>query len=155
MNLLNTPMKLAPQIRDKISMMPKGKTFGYRDLDISREQYVTVAKTLERLQQAGIIKKASKGFFYKPEQTVFGELKPSEEDILQLYLFIVMQVEIIHHIIIMNLLKPLIGYIQAGTIIHYVMQILIKLIKTTFIILKKHLIINLKFNTTVPHNQIQ
>ena len=54
---------------------------------IAKEDYTTAAKVLERLQKTGLIKKVSKGVFYKPKQTVFGELEPNYEERLRLYLF--------------------------------------------------------------------
>lgn len=80
-------MNLATQIRTQIEKLPEGKTFGYTDLRIAKEEYQTAAKALERLQTKGIIKKISKGVFYKPEQTVFGELKPEYSEQLRPYLF--------------------------------------------------------------------
>lgn len=80
-------MALATQIRNRIKQLPEGKTFGYDDLRIAREDYTTAAKVLERLQKEGLIKKVSKGVFYKPEQTVFGELKPVYSELLRPYLF--------------------------------------------------------------------
>lgn len=80
-------MNLATQIRNRIMKFPEGKTFGYADLRIAKEEYQTAAKALERLQAKGIIKKISKGVFYKPEQTVFGELKPDYNEQLRPYLF--------------------------------------------------------------------
>ncbi len=80
-------MTLAGQIRTRIKKLPEGKTFGYADLGIAKEDYQTAAKALERLQSQGIIKKTSKGMFYKPEQTVFGELKPDYSEQLRPYLF--------------------------------------------------------------------
>ncbi|MDA3892262.1 MAG: DUF6088 family protein [Salinivirgaceae bacterium] len=80
-------MKLAEQIRKNIEKLPIGKTFGYTDLGISQENYVSAAKTLERLQTKGVIKKISKGKFYKPEQTVFGELEPDYYEQLRPYLY--------------------------------------------------------------------
>ena len=67
-------MTLAAQIREKIKKQAEGKTFGYADLGISKTDYQNAAKVLERLQKNGDIKKISKGVFYKPEQTVFGEI---------------------------------------------------------------------------------
>lgn len=81
------PMKLATQIRNRIKQLPEGKTFGYDDLRIAKEDYTTAAKALERLQKTGLIKKVSKGVFYKPEQTVFGELQPNDSEQLRPYLF--------------------------------------------------------------------
>lgn len=80
-------MSLASQIRTRINKFPEGKTFGYSDLLIAKEDYVTAAKALERLQKEGLIKKMSKGVFYKPKQTVFGELKPDYTEMLRPYLF--------------------------------------------------------------------
>lgn len=80
-------MNIATKIADEVKTLPIGKIFGYDDLDIKPDQYVTVAKVLERLQKKGVIKKVANGKFYKPQQTVFGELKPSEEEILKPYLF--------------------------------------------------------------------
>jgi hypothetical protein len=80
-------MALAAQIRNRIKQLPEGKTFRYDDLRIAKEDYTTAAKTLERLQKSGFIKKISKGVFYKPEQTVFGELQPDINEQLRPYLF--------------------------------------------------------------------
>ena len=80
-------MTLASQIRTRIKKLPEGKTFGYADLGIAKEEYQTAAKALERLQTDGNIKKISKGIFYKPEQTVFGELKPDYSEQLRTYLY--------------------------------------------------------------------
>lgn len=80
-------MTLANQIQKKIEKLPMGKPFGYKDLGIDRESYLSAAKAIERLQKKGTIKKISKGNFYKPEQTVFGELKPDYVEQMSLYLF--------------------------------------------------------------------
>lgn len=80
-------MALASEIRKRIMQLPEGKTFGYDDLRIARDGYSAAAKAIERLQKEGLIKKVSKGVFYKPEQTVFGELKPDYSELLRPYLF--------------------------------------------------------------------
>lgn len=80
-------MALATQIRNRIKELPESKTFRYDDLRIAKTDYTTAAKVLERLQKEGLIKKVSKGVFYKPEQSVFGELKPDYNELLSPYLF--------------------------------------------------------------------
>lgn len=80
-------MNLATQIRTRIEKLPEGKIFGYADLGIAKDDFQTAAKALERLQKKGIVKKLSKGVFYKPEQTVFGELQPEYSEQLRPYLF--------------------------------------------------------------------
>ncbi|WP_447639916.1 MULTISPECIES: DUF6088 family protein [Chitinophagaceae] len=80
-------MALATQIRNRIKQLPESKTFGYDDLRIAKEDYSTAAKALERLQKSGAIKKVSKGVFYKPKQSTFGELQPDYSELLRPYLF--------------------------------------------------------------------
>jgi predicted transcriptional regulator of viral defense system len=80
-------MALATNIRKQIEQFPKGMTFGYAQLRIEKAQYSTAAKALERLQKEGVIKKVSKGVFYKPELTAFGELQPDYNELLRPYLF--------------------------------------------------------------------
>lgn len=80
-------MKVAEQIRKTITKLPEDKTFGYADLRIRKEEYQTAAKALERMQAKGLIKKMSKGIFYKPIKTVFGDLLPDETEQLKPYLF--------------------------------------------------------------------
>lgn len=80
-------MSLAAQIEKKISRIKEGSTFNYTQLGINPSQYSTAAKALERLLKKGSIKKLSKGIFYKPEQTIFGELKPNDEAVIKTYLF--------------------------------------------------------------------
>ena len=81
------PMKVSEKIAKRVKELPDDSTFGYQQLDIPGSEYVTAAKALERLQKKGVIKKVSKGIFYKPKMTVFGELRPREEELLKPYLF--------------------------------------------------------------------
>ncbi|MEA5460323.1 DUF6088 family protein [Arcicella sp. LKC2W] len=80
-------MTVANQISSTINLFPEGMTFGYEQLNIEKDKFMTAAKALERLQKKGLIKKIAKGVFYKPQMTIFGELKPSEEEVLKSYLF--------------------------------------------------------------------
>ncbi len=80
-------MNIAKKIEKQINGFEKGNTFTYKDLDIKKEKYSTVAKILERLIKKGIIKRVSTGIFYKPKKTVFGELNPDEEQIITPYLY--------------------------------------------------------------------
>jgi hypothetical protein len=80
-------MKVAAQIREKIKSIPESEPFGYADLGIEATDFFTAAKALERLQKKGTIKKVSKGVFYKPEISIFGEMPPNYDSILQNYLY--------------------------------------------------------------------
>jgi hypothetical protein len=80
-------MNITKQIETKIKELPLGTTFGYNELNIPNEKFTTAAKAIERLLKKGVIKKLAKGTFYKPEQTVFGELKPDEKEVIKPYLY--------------------------------------------------------------------
>ena len=81
-------MKISKKIKETINKLPAGTTFKYRELDISNNEYGAATKTIERLIAEKTIKRISTGVFYKPKKTVFGELKPGEENLLRPYLFI-------------------------------------------------------------------
>ncbi len=80
-------MSLAIRIRNRVSELTEGTTFRYADLGIDRNEFQTAAKVLERMQANDLIKKTTKGVFYKPKKTVFGEIAPNYRDQLKLYLF--------------------------------------------------------------------
>ncbi len=80
-------MTVASQIQTKIKKLPEGKSFGYADLGIAKDEFQTAAKALERLLAKRLIQKLSKGVFYKPEQSAFGELQPDYSELLRPYLY--------------------------------------------------------------------
>lgn len=80
-------MGVTQNIQKQISKLADGTTFKYEQLDIEPREFPATAKAIERLIAKGIIKRVSTGIFYKPKKTVFGELKPNEEEILKPYLF--------------------------------------------------------------------
>lgn len=80
-------MKIAQKIEKQINKIKEGATFKYQQLSIESNEYSAAAKAIERLIDKGIIKRVSTGVFYKPKQTIFGELKPNEEELLKPYLF--------------------------------------------------------------------
>lgn len=81
-------MKVSKKIKAAIKKLPVGITFKYQKLNISKDEYGAAAKAIERLISEKQIKRISTGVFYKPKKTVFGELKPGEEDLLRPYLFV-------------------------------------------------------------------
>ena len=80
-------MAVAQKIQKQISRFNEGTTFKYDQLPIEPQEYLAAAKAIERLIEKGIIKRVLTGVFYKPKKTVFGELKPNEEELLKTYLF--------------------------------------------------------------------
>lgn len=80
-------MSVSEKIRKKVKRIPNGTTFTYNDLSIERTEFAAASKAVERLISEGAFKRVSTGVFYKPEITVFGELRPTEEELLKSYLF--------------------------------------------------------------------
>ncbi len=80
-------MKVAQKIEKNIGRIALGVAFTYKELGIEASEYPAAAKAIERLLKRGLISRVSTGVFYKPKQTVFGTLKPSEEELLRPYLF--------------------------------------------------------------------
>jgi len=81
-------MNTAKKIKIKINRIQDGTTIKYQQLDIASDEYIAAAKAIERLIAKGIIKRVSTGVFYKPKMTSFGELRPSEEELLKPYMFV-------------------------------------------------------------------
>ncbi|NLO70910.1 MAG: hypothetical protein GX102_08255 [Porphyromonadaceae bacterium] len=80
-------MGVTQKIQKKISKLSEGTTFKYEQLSVEPQEFIAAAKAIERLITKGVIRRISTGVFYKPKKTVFGELKPNEEELLKLYLF--------------------------------------------------------------------
>jgi predicted transcriptional regulator of viral defense system len=80
-------MKVTDKIMVKINRIDTGEVFGYDKLGITSDEVIAASKALSRLVEKGAIKRAKKGFYYKPKVTIFGEAKPREEVLLSLYLF--------------------------------------------------------------------
>ena len=80
-------MKVTDKILARINRIDTGDVFGYDTLGINSDEVIAASKALSRLVANGVIKRARKGYYYKPKVTVFGELKPREEVLLSIYLF--------------------------------------------------------------------
>jgi len=76
-------MKTTEYIKTKIDRLPKGYVFTYNDFLSDLNNKEAVIKALNRMAIAGKIDKLSKGKFYKPENTIFGKLQPSQEQIVK------------------------------------------------------------------------
>jgi predicted transcriptional regulator of viral defense system len=80
-------MKVTDKIAAKINRIDTGDVFGYDTLGLTSDEIIAGSKALSRLVDKGVIKRARKGYYYKPKVSVFGEQKPREDVLLSLYLF--------------------------------------------------------------------
>ena len=76
-------MNVADYISGKIERLPKGYVFTYADFDTKVNQKEAVIKALNRMVQSGKIVKLSKGRYYKPETTPFGNLLPDQKQVVK------------------------------------------------------------------------
>lgn len=77
---------IAELVRQKIEATNPLDILSFKDFNESSTEKMAVAKELSNLFKKGILKKISKGMYYKPEFSRFGELSPTDNDILMKYL---------------------------------------------------------------------
>jgi hypothetical protein len=53
-----------------------------KDFKMPMDKRMAMAKELSRLAQKGVISRLERGKYYKPRQTTYGELKPSESEVI-------------------------------------------------------------------------
>lgn len=76
-------MKIAEYILNTVDRLPKGYVFTYEDFMQEVKSKEAAIKALNRLAASGKISKLSKGKYYKPEKTVFGELEPGQYQVVK------------------------------------------------------------------------
>ena len=77
-------MSVAKELRTYIDTLNDGEIFTYADLPV--DNISAAAPVLSRMQSKGAIKRLSKGKYYKPKQGMFGELPPSDDEVLRSYM---------------------------------------------------------------------
>lgn len=76
-------MNISEYISYTIDRLPKGYVFTYVDFEAKVKQKEAVIKALNRLAASGKIAKLSKGKFYKPETSPFGNLLPEQTQVVK------------------------------------------------------------------------
>jgi len=76
-------MRTTEYINAKLGKIPLGRIFTLENFANSEVKTASVVKALNRMASAGKISKLAKGKFYKPEKTVFGNLKPSQDEVIK------------------------------------------------------------------------
>jgi hypothetical protein len=75
-------MIISKEVLKIVKKKREGEVITYEDFG-KLQNLNSVALALSKLYKKGILKKIGKGLFYKPKVTRFGELKPSENEILK------------------------------------------------------------------------
>ncbi len=63
--------------------IPEDRVFTINDLQFPSEWWVNVSVKLGRMVNEGVLRKIGKGRFYRPRQSIFGELAPMEAEIVK------------------------------------------------------------------------
>lgn len=78
-NMLN----VSSYIQKRIEKVSSGAIIQMSDFNVPADKRMAMAKELSRLAQKGVIARLEKGRYYKPRLTIFGELKPTEDEVLK------------------------------------------------------------------------
>ena len=76
-------MKVVDYITSKIERLPRGYVFTYADFTTEVNNKEAIIKALNRMVESGKIAKMSKGKYYKPENTPFGNLQPKQAQVVK------------------------------------------------------------------------
>lgn len=76
-------MKTTDIVNSYIERIPKGYIFTYNNFYTESDKKEAVIKALNRMAQSGKLAKLAKGRYYKPESSPFGNLKPSQAQIVK------------------------------------------------------------------------
>lgn len=79
-------MSLMRKVELKINALPEGQLITYDDFGKYGENFYALSKALSRLNDKGVIERYKKGVYYKPKETIFGKIGPSEKDQINLIL---------------------------------------------------------------------
>lgn len=80
-------MTVAQKIEKIINRFPSGETFRYDRLNIKTNEYTAATKAMQRFIEKGKVRRVSTGLFYKPKESMFGDLPPREEKMIEPYLY--------------------------------------------------------------------
>ncbi len=76
-------MKISEYISFTIDKLPKGYVFTYADFITEVNNTEAVIKALNRMVESNRIAKLSKGKYYKPETTPFGNIQPNQWQVVK------------------------------------------------------------------------
>lgn len=77
-------MSVSNNIKRTVSSIPEGQVFDFNRFVTTMDNEQAIVKALSRLVQAGEIVRVEKGKYYKPRQTRFGTLRPSETEVVKM-----------------------------------------------------------------------
>jgi hypothetical protein len=74
-------------VRQKVEKMPPGEVFDYSRFNFEASEELSLAKSLSRMARQGAIVRLARGKYYKPKNTSYGRLRPSESALVEALTF--------------------------------------------------------------------
>jgi len=75
-------LSISNYIQEQIEKAELGQIIQMKDFNVPMDKRIAMVKELSRLAQKGVVKRLERGKYYKPKNTIFGELKPSESEVV-------------------------------------------------------------------------
>ena len=69
-------------VKNSIDNFQPGQVFDYSLFPVRSDAFMALAKSLSRMTKEGQIVRLSRGKYYKPQKSVFGGLKPDENQLI-------------------------------------------------------------------------
>ena len=69
-------------VKNSIDNFQPGQVFDYTLFPVRSDAFMALAKSLSRMTKEGQIVRLSRGKYYKPQKSVFGDLKPDENQLI-------------------------------------------------------------------------
>lgn len=79
-------MTVAEQVKEKIDSFETGFVFSIDDFGLKGNQVLALAKMLSRMVAGGELKRAARGKYYKPRETMFGVIGPAYNELVKDFL---------------------------------------------------------------------
>ncbi|PJG84430.1 type IV toxin-antitoxin system AbiEi family antitoxin domain-containing protein [Conservatibacter flavescens] len=76
-------MNIAKQVNQLVENLTQGMVFTFHDVLTDDQKIEATIKALNRMVQKGQLAKLSKGKYYKPETSIFGNLLPMQDEIVK------------------------------------------------------------------------
>ena len=80
-------MSTYSEIKENINKIEKGKIVNINNFFNDKSSKKAVLKSFERLVKLGKLKRAERGVYYIPKESIFGELPLSKDELLKKYLY--------------------------------------------------------------------
>jgi len=77
------PLSVMQRVRKQVDGLAPGQLISYADLGLGSDQFAAVAAALSRLYKQGVLQRFARGTYFRPKETRFGNLQPSQANVVE------------------------------------------------------------------------